>query len=573
MDFSALTPATGGQVEILELLWPPLADADGQRACVCYVLMLRADGLLLCVPGSFFSAAELSADGEASLTRPGPSLQLQAPPVALSEEGDWISAPSADPLQVTIVDFPASVASLLSPVELDSFLGTFFSEADPGLYPLASDVLRQARQWILAEGAGVSSGYQTAASEPQAAQGEPRRQRAKRPTVALLAQQQASLTEVVARLSDQLAQLQKAPQTSQAERPGLPLPPPAASGAEARRAPLSSHLGALAQPEEEEEQPQHVAKEAAPAFMLPPFQSVPKSLAHALGPPPPARTAALPAKPPDVDLDARLAAAITSGELPDAAAQSDLTSAMMAQSQALLTLVGHLAQGSDPVLDPQSASATSSRGSQTRQRLQAELAAHSGTFAEKVKERALLRMAPAGVGSTEPFSLCRYYERYGGFAKQKELALVAWQVAIAFDLIMAGNTNGAADVVGLLAVYLDQLVLDQGATTVAWLLTLQQDPPQVLYSEAASAPSLGVQPFSPLADQKWITSALGYLREMDLIASRRAETKGKPKRPPGLPPAPPTLSPTQDETALSKKQQRAAQWAAKRAAAGTPPAK
>ena len=46
-------------------------------------------------------------------------------------------------------------------------------------------------------------------------------------------------------------------------------------------------------------------------------------------------------------------------------------------------------------------------GSQTRQRLQAELASQSGAFAEKVKERAQVRMSPAGVGSTEPFSLCR----------------------------------------------------------------------------------------------------------------------------------------------------------------------
>ena len=379
MDFSAISPATGGQVELLELLWPPLADADGQRACVCYVLMVRASGLLLCVPGSFFSAAELAADGEEATTRPGPSLQLQAPAVALSEEGDWIAAPSAEPLSVTVVDFPASVTSLLSPVEHDSFLGTFFSETDPGLYPLASDVLRQARQWILAEGAGASSGYQTAASEPPA--GDARRQRAKRPTVALLAQQQASLTEVVARLSDQLAMMQKAAQGAPADRPDRPAPTRVTTGAEARRAPLSEHLGALGEPEDEDLAPQHPAQ--GPVVKLPPFQTVPKSLAHALGPPPPARPAALIPKPPEVDLDAQLAAAISSGELPNAPAQPDLTTAMMAQSQALLTLVGHLAQGTDPVLDPQSAGASSSRGSQTRQRLQAELSSHSGTFQKR----------------------------------------------------------------------------------------------------------------------------------------------------------------------------------------------
>ena len=172
MEFSALTPATGGQVEILESLWPPLADADGQRACVCYVLMLRTDGLLLCVPGSFFSPGELAPEGDDGAVRPGPSVQLTAPAVALSEEGEWLLAFSADPLAVTVVDFPASAASLLS--ELDSFLGTFFSEADPGLYPLAADVPRQARQWILVEGAGASTDYQTGASDPGQPQTEAR---------------------------------------------------------------------------------------------------------------------------------------------------------------------------------------------------------------------------------------------------------------------------------------------------------------------------------------------------------------------------------------------------------------
>ena len=275
MDFSALTPATGGQVEILEFLWPPLADADGQRACVCYVLMLRTDGFLLCVPGPFFSASELAPDGDEGAVRPGPSFQLTAPAVALSEEGEWILALWADPIAVTVVDFPASAASLLSPVELDSFLGAFFCEADPGLYPLAADVLRQARQWISSEGAGASTDYQTGVSDQGGPQAEVRRQRPKRPTVALLAQQQASLTEVVARLSDQLAKLQQAPSAVQAPRAD-PTPQLALSSAEARRAPLTSHLGAFAAPAEEATVPERTGPSGAGAHgvKLPPFQSV-----------------------------------------------------------------------------------------------------------------------------------------------------------------------------------------------------------------------------------------------------------------------------------------------------------
>ena len=55
----------------------------------------------------------------------------------------------------------------------------------------------------------------------------------------------------------------------------------------------------------------------------------------------------------------------------------------------------------------------------------------------------------------------------------------------------------AADVLSLLAVYLDQLTLDGGSTTVAWLLTLQQDPPQTLFTEPMAVPGMGPQPFTP----------------------------------------------------------------------------
>ena len=162
------------------------------------------------------------------------------------------------------------------------------------------------------------------------------------------------------------------------------------------------------------------------------------------------------------------------------------------------------------------------------------------------------------MGSTEPFSLCRYYD---GLAGRHHLRLA----------------DGRSDQRCCVRWgYFDQLVLDQGSTALAWLLTLQHDPPQALFSEAVAAPATGVQPFSPLADQKWITSALGYLREMDLIASRRAESKQKPKKPPGLPPPPSTGQPgAADDADLSKKQLRAAQWAAKRAsqASAPPPAK
>ena len=125
-----------------------------------------------------------------------------------------------------------------------------------------------------------------------------RRPRAKRPTVAQLAVQQATLTEVVAKLSDQLALLQKSPALAGPALTALAPQPSGPSGASAaglRRAPLFSNLGAIGDPPEEVAAPAgpRPAPQQPPAEPpLPPFQPVAKSLAHSLGPPPPIRARA-----------------------------------------------------------------------------------------------------------------------------------------------------------------------------------------------------------------------------------------------------------------------------------------
>ena len=328
MEVSNLSPASSGLVELLELAWPPVPDLpDGQRSCVCYVLLVRQDGFLLY---GFFSEEELAPQEAESAAGPGPFLRVSAPPVALSEEGEWRRVPNREPIAALVVDFPAPAAQLLSPLDGDLFIGRHFLDSDPSFYPLASDVLVQARQWILSEGAGLSSGYQTAASEPvQAAGPDPKRgSRPKRPTIAQLAQSQANLAELVARISDQLEELRQAPgRTEAAAAPaaqaGAPLPTQAA-----RQAPLSAHLPALL-PSDPQRQLERTPL-PVPSPGPPPLLSVPKSLARVLGPPPPVRTFPLAnqaGEAQQIDQDAQMAAALTSGELPDVRQQDDFSAA------------------------------------------------------------------------------------------------------------------------------------------------------------------------------------------------------------------------------------------------------
>ena len=122
----------------------------------------------------------------------------------------------------------------------------------------------------------------------------------------------------------------------------------------------------------------------------------------------------------------------------------------------------------------------------------------------------------------------RYLERFGGFGKFKEHGFIVWQVAMVMDFMQAENYLAAKDAVALLFVFMEQLVMDNGKMEVAALLALIEDPPQSLFSNRAF--SMGARPraFAATADQKWVTVALQYLKELDVIQTKRVEaTKDK----------------------------------------------
>ena len=82
------------------------------------------------------------------------------------------------------------------------------------------------------------------------------------------------------------------------------------------------------------------------------------------------------------------------GELPGPQTEGSITSAVLAQSQALVALVSHLSAGSsDPLLEVPG-QATSIRGSVNRARFQQELASRTGAFAQKIRDNMARRMDP-----------------------------------------------------------------------------------------------------------------------------------------------------------------------------------
>ena len=395
MNFEQLAPAAAGTVELLELTWPPFPGPEDARSCFCYVVLLRPEGFLLCVPARFWEDEDIPGDGiEEGYESVGPHHRITAPPVSLTAAGSWTTPADRTPVPVLLIDFPAPLAGALAPVDFDSFAGTPFA-SDFSIFPLATEVIAPAR-WIQGIEGEEAAAYQSALSEaeppPPAKPAEPKRaSKAKRPTVADLAQQQAALFDAVSKLAEEMTKMRQ-----ESGPPAQPEGPPVPSPAQA----LGPKAGALSAPL---------------SSVLPPTQAVPKGLAHLLGPPPPARALAH-AAPRQRDLDQQLAAGISDGELPLVEPDPPtLTAALLAQSQALVSLVNQMAQGSDPLLDAAPSGSTAIRGSVNRQRLQQELAQKTGSFADKVAAQAARRMNPTGMltpRSARPLSLLRTLWRF-----------------------------------------------------------------------------------------------------------------------------------------------------------------
>lgn len=220
-------------------------------------------------------------------------------------------------------------------------------------------------------------------------------------------------------------------------------------------------------------------------------------------------------------------------------ADTHLAQAVYAQSQALTSLVSQLVQGaSDPMLDLGVGSSTGTRGSVGRAKLQAELASQKGTIFNSVLASMARRMSPTVPAEGTPMEMLqrgicgtRYMERFGGYGRRRDLGQVQWQVMQILDYLQGENLPAARDACALLAVSLEQAVLDNGRFDLAAVLCLQDDLPSAIYQNREAGQFSRTRSFAPLADQRWITIALAYLKELDTIQAKRQELAGGPAKP------------------------------------------
>ena len=129
----------------------------------------------------------------------------------------------------------------------------------------------------------------------------------------------------------------------------------------------------------------------------------------------------------------------------------------------------------------------------------------------------------SAVSALEGVTATQYLERFGGFGRTKDIGFIIWQVAQCLNHLQEENYMAAKDALSLLFVCLEQTAMDNGKMEVGLLLALVEDPPYSLFSGRSVAVSANPRPFAPTANQRWVTTALQYLKEMDVITSRRAE--------------------------------------------------
>lgn len=130
-------------------------------------------------------------------------------------------------------------------------------------------------------------------------------------------------------------------------------------------------------------------------------------------------------------------------------------------------------------------------------------------------------------------SLLTYLERYGGFKGQREAGLTMWVFAHALDAAAAGDFFATREYLALGIMALEQSAFDAGDWGLAYVLSLLEDPPQALFQEKMQSITAAGRPFAPLVPPQLASINLAYLKEIDVLQSRRQETRSKKTQPVG----------------------------------------
>ena len=204
------------------------------------------------------------------------------------------------------------------------------------------------------------------------------------------------------------------------------------------------------------------------------------------------------------------------------------------QGSALTALVAHIAAGGDALGDlstsATSSQSTSTKGVQRRERLQNELASGSSNFYHLLLQQLHRRLHPSrplpadveGFKDTD-ISLLKYLERFGGYRLQKTTGVTLWLLGYVLDALIQDDTHRAKEHLALAIAALEQQGID-GDFTLGYLIALVEEPPIQLYQDRTLSMHAQGRPFAPLVPPSHAAVAISYLKELEVLNSRKKET-------------------------------------------------
>ena len=473
-------------------------------------LIARADGFLLCLPHGLFDDA-MVVEGEYPEGFPswlGIGSMFEVPFVEETEEGITIPLGLSGP--VTVIDVGNEILARcreFDPVtDSDAAIHPFHETAVQAI-PLMSTLLPAVQTWI-ADRYDGGAPFQSAQEDPEtkappaAKTGQKKTPAGKRVTNATILEQLNLITNQVQVLAVRQDALEKAGALS-----------PSAKGAVGQQTGRAVKFPALS--------------EGLPSAGGPPL-SVPKTL-QVVGPPPKTQmhrvaSSPLPALPEEPN-------ALMLGTAEQAQDSGQIVTALSQQSTAITALVAHLTQ-QDPLAELSSSSTTTSsmKGVMRREKLQAELAGRTGNFFLLLMQQVHKKLRPGrplpkSEEELESVSLLEYLEKSGGYRNQRSLGLVQWIVAHAVDAAARNDIAGCKDHLALLAMAVEQANYDSGDWSVAYLISLLEEPPVTMFQERTMAITSTSRPFSPLIPPAWTATTLGYLKDLEVLTNKKPDPK------------------------------------------------
>jgi len=485
-------------------------------------LLSRQGGLLVALP---LRAIQENVLLDAGLQEDdglvGPSRDFSADLVVEDDTGGEVSlGVRQDFVVVDLADAALAMMREYDPVtdSTEAILG-FSVERSDSLVAVG-DVLQDVTAWL--ENVVGDQGrlnFYSAREEPEApapTPKAPRKATAKKVTTAQLAEQMSVMIAQIQALSAQQDALAKAQLGGESVTPAA-----------------VQYLGASTAPK---------LPSLSVGYVEPPAGAVQKALSL-VGPPPRTKAAVEPKGASGVGK------AEPAGPSNQTAAEtSSMVAAISQQSAALTSLVAHLASG-DALADLQgstSSSSVSTKGVARRERMQQDLANRTSQYFLQVQQQIFKKLHPSKVCPKSEEELMRsgvsmtsYLEKHGSFRGQKEYGLIMWMLAHAMDSAAQGDFFATKEFLALLCASMDQAVLD-GHWNIGYLIGLLEEPPGQMFAERPqSSTSLG-KPFAALVPPQWAAVSLSYIKEVDLLASRKTEQKKPAPKTEGDPPSSPS---------------------------------